>query len=549
MTEIFISYARSTEAQAKQIAEALRGLGYSVWRDDELPAHRAYAEVIEERLKAAKAVVVVWSTEAVKSQWVRAEADLARGAGTLVQLSIDGATPPLPFNQIQCADMRGWVGDTTAAGWRKVADSIGDLAGGLTGAVSPLAGAALPLPSKPSIAVMPFANLSGDPEQDYFADGMVVEIVTALSRVRSLFVIASSSTLTFKGGGLAPQQVGRSLGVRYVLEGSVRKSGGRVRIAVQLIDAADGAQIWAQRFDGALDDVFDLQDQVALSVAGVIEPTVVQAEVRRAAAGPTGNLGAYDLWLRSLGPGRSYERAGVLEAVDLLDQAIAMEPNFAPALAAGARCRYLIDLFGWTQDPDANRRQGLDLLHRALKCSGDDANVISMMAGVTATLGRDSRAGLVLAARAIEVNPGSAYAWFISGSIRTFLGDVDVAIDHFERSRRLDPLGPDHPTLIGFMAMARLQRREFEEAIELATACVQQVDHPTGYACLASSHGHLGRIGPAAEALDRYETLASQPIETFAQSYFIDPGGRKLFLDGIALAMEAGPSKTGPDAR
>lgn len=229
MADIFISYARSTEPQAKQIAEALRDLGYGVWRDDELPAHRAYNEVIEERLKAAGAVVVIWSADAVKSQWVRSEADRAREDGKLVQLTLDGARLPMPFDQIQCADLSGWNGDTAAAGWRKVVAGIGDL---LVDAKNEPAILTPPLPTKPSIAVLPFANLSGDPEQEYFADGMVVEIVASLSRVRSIFVIASGSGLSFKGKGLSPQEAARRLGVRYVLEGSVRKAGNRVRITV-----------------------------------------------------------------------------------------------------------------------------------------------------------------------------------------------------------------------------------------------------------------------------------------------------------------------------
>src|SRR5579862_3762065 len=316
MSDIFISYARSTETQARQVAEALRGLGYNIWRDDELPAHRAYTEVIEERLRAAKAVVVIWSAEAVKSQWVRAEADIAREAGTLVQLRVDGSTPPLPFNQIQCADLAGWTGDANAPGWRKVVASIGDLVG-----VAAPSAEAPPPPSKPSIAVMPFANLSGDPEQDYFADGMVVEIVEALSRIRSIFVIASGSSLSFKGKGVAAQDAARQLGVRYVVEGSMRKAGGRVRIGVQLIDAADGAQIWTHRFEDTLEDVFALQDSVALAVAGKIEPTVQQAEIRRASARPTDNLSSYDLYLRALPLQRSFVRANILEALDLASRA------------------------------------------------------------------------------------------------------------------------------------------------------------------------------------------------------------------------------------
>ena len=233
MLDIFVSYARSTAHHAQAVAEALRALGYRVWLDDELPAHRAYADVIEERLRAAKAVVVIWSAEAAKSQWVQSEADRAREEDKLVQLTVDGARLPMPFDRIQCADLAGWTGDPEAPGWRKVAASVAELIGGAGVAAAPVMAPPPPsLPSKPSIVVLPFANLSGDAEQDYFADGMVEEIVAALTRIRSIFVIASGSGLSFKGKGVSAQEAARQLGVRYVLEGSVRKSAGTVRIVV-----------------------------------------------------------------------------------------------------------------------------------------------------------------------------------------------------------------------------------------------------------------------------------------------------------------------------
>jgi len=217
MSDVFISYARSTEPQARKIGDPLRALGYGVWRDDELPAHRAYAEVIEERLNAARAVVVIWSAEAVRSHWVRAEADAARAAGTLVQLTADGATPPLPFNQIQCADMTGWAGEPTHPGWKKVAASIAELVGATAARTTPpaaVSAAPLPLPDKPSIAVLPFADPSGAVEGDYFADGMVDEIVGALTRFPSLFVIASGSSLSYRERERDFKRIGRELGVR-----------------------------------------------------------------------------------------------------------------------------------------------------------------------------------------------------------------------------------------------------------------------------------------------------------------------------------------------
>src|SRR5579863_7569828 len=209
MSDVFISYARSTEAEARRLAEALRACGYGVWRDDQLPPHRAYSDVIEERLRAAKAVLVLWSAEAVKSQWVRAEADVARQAGTLVQLNLDGTALPLPFSQIQCEDLRDWTGDPHAPAWRKVTDSIADLIGVERRAAVPEAIASarsVGRSGRPSVAVLPFTNLSGDPEQEYFADGMVEEIATALARFKSIFVVAPGSSLTFKNRSVTPQE-------------------------------------------------------------------------------------------------------------------------------------------------------------------------------------------------------------------------------------------------------------------------------------------------------------------------------------------------------
>ena len=205
----------------------------------------------------------------------------------------------------------------------------------------------LALPGKPSIAVLPFANLSGDPEQEYFADGMVDEIITALSRIRWLFVIARNSSFTYKGQVVEIKRVGRELGVRYVLEGSVRKAGGRLRITAQLIDAINGAHLWADRFDGSLEDVFELQDNVAASVAGVIEPALQAAEAARSAARPTADLGAYDSYLRALVVFQPMTKAAVAEALGLLEQAIAIDHDYGPALAFAAACHMQFVNFNW----------------------------------------------------------------------------------------------------------------------------------------------------------------------------------------------------------
>src|SRR5258708_400165 len=301
MSDIFTSDAGSTETPAKQIAEALRGLGYGVWRDDELPAHRAYAEVIEERLRSAKAVVVMWSAEAAKSQWVRAEANVARAAGTLVQLRLDNTVPPLPFNEIECADLVGWTGDLDAHDWKKVVASVAELIGET--AAQPTPGPAV---RKHSICVLPFANMSGDPEQEYFSDGISEDIITDLSKVSALSVIARNTAFGFKGKSPNVKEVAHQLGVSHILEGSVRKAGGRVRITAQLIDGAAGDHLWAERYDRDLTDIFALQDEISEAIVKALKLKLLPEEKQAIEQRGTDNADAYNLYLMA----RSYYLAG-----------------------------------------------------------------------------------------------------------------------------------------------------------------------------------------------------------------------------------------------
>src|SRR6516225_4474578 len=298
--------------------------------------------------------------------------------------------------------------------------------------------APLPLPDKPSIAVLPFANMSGDPEQEYFADGMVEEITTALSRIRWLFVIARNSSFTYKGQAIDVKQVGRELGVRYVLEGSVRKAGGRVRITSQLIDALTGTHLWADRFDGSLEDVFDLQDKVASSVAGVIEPALQAAEIARSASRPTSDLTAYDLYLRAYALALS-SSSQYAEALRLLGLAISRDPHYGPALAWAAFCCHRLLLDGRSQDPAAHRQRGSDYARRALEVAGDEPAILANAAYTLGYLGEDVGATLELADRALALNPSFARGWFVSGVLRLYAGQPEIAIAHAEASLRLSP--------------------------------------------------------------------------------------------------------------
>src|SRR3954451_20348010 len=255
--------------------------------------------------------------------------------------------------------------------------------------------APLALPDKPSIAVLPFQNISGDPEQEYFADGMVEEIITALSRIRWLFVIARHSSFTYKRQAVDMKRVGRELGVRYVLEGSVRKGGNRVRITTQMIDAVSDTHLWADRFDGLIEDVFELQDKVASSVAGVIEPALQTAEAARSAARPTDDLTAYDLYLRAYTMALS-SSGQISEALHLIEQAIARDPNYGPALAWAAFCCYRLVGDGLTEDPEAERLKGIDFARRALEVAGDDPGTLASAAHALAFFGEDIGAMIAL---------------------------------------------------------------------------------------------------------------------------------------------------------
>ena len=331
MTDVFVSYARSDEPHACRVAEALRAHGYSVWRDDELPAHRTYADVITERLKSASAVIVLWSAEAEKSHWVRAEADTARGDGKLVQARLDGTVPPLPFNQIQCADLSGWLGDDHSPGWRKLMGSVQDLAG------APAFDEKKQEPStRRSVCVLPFANMSGDPEQEYFSDGISEDITTDLSKVSALSVTARNTAFQFKGHAVDICEIAKKLGVSHVLEGSVRKAGNRVRITAQLIDGGSGDHVWAERFDRDLTDIFAIQDELSKAIVDALKLKLLPAERKAIENRGTANSEAYNLYLmarQSWIVGDFGDRRREEKVIRICNRAVELDPSYAQAWA------------------------------------------------------------------------------------------------------------------------------------------------------------------------------------------------------------------------
>jgi adenylate cyclase len=334
MADVFVSYARPDEPLAVRVADALRAEGYKVWRDDELQAHRAYADEIEERLNHAKAVVALWSAQAAKSHWVRAEAEVARGAGTLIQASLDGTLPPLPFNQIQCIDLGPWAKGTDPAGWDKLSAGVAALAGehkqagASPRAAAPAAGA--------SVCVLPFQNMSGDAEQEYFSDGISEDITTDLSKVSALSVTARNTAFTYKGMAVDVRSVAKALGVTHVLEGSVRKAGDRVRINAQLIDGRSGAHVWADRYDRDLTDIFAIQDEISKAIVGALKVKLLPEEKKAIEQRGTTSVEAYNLYLMARNcwiAGDFADRRRVGRVIGLCQRALAIDPGYPKAWA------------------------------------------------------------------------------------------------------------------------------------------------------------------------------------------------------------------------
>ena len=429
MSDVFISYAREDEPQAERVCDALRGNGYQVWRDDELPAHRAYADVIEERLKGAKAVVVLWSDAAAKSQWVRAEADAARSAGTLVQAQLDGTVPPMPFNQIQCADLSSWTGKEESAGWRKLKASVDALAGSGKGESPRGRSSNRPV----SVCVLPFANMSGDPEQEYFSDGISEDITTDLSKVSALEVIARNTAFQFKGQSLDVCDVARKLGVSHVLEGSVRKAGNRVRITAQLIDGRSGGHVWADRYDRDLTDIFAIQDELSHAIVDALKIKLLPEEKKAIQARGTSSADAYNVYLmaRQLWISGFYGDIRNNEAIArICRQAVTLDPTYAEAWAlmalAQAELRFWLGL-----DHDA-----LPAAERALELNPDLPEALCVKARYLESEGRDQEA-VKLVERALGLDPDS---WEVNREAARLMyreGRTVDAIPFFEKSMSL----------------------------------------------------------------------------------------------------------------
>jgi TolB-like protein len=361
----------------------------------------------------------------------------------------------------------------------------------------------LALPDKPSIAVLPFQNMSGDPEQEYFADGIVDDITTALSRFKSLFVIARNSSFTYKGKSVDIKQVGRELGVRYVLEGSVRKVANRVRIVGQLIDALTGAHLWADRFDGGLDDIFDLQDKVTASVVGAIAPKLEQAEIERAKRKPTESLDAYDYYLRGIASVHLWTKEANAEALRLFYRASELDPDFATAYGMAAWCYVWRKLNGWMMEPAQDIAETKRLAERAAALGRDDAVALSYAGCALVYVANDAEGGAALVDRALVLNPNLAAAWTASGWVRTSLGETDTVIEHMARAMRLSPLDPLTFSMQAVTAIGHFFAGRYSDAALWAEKAVREQPSLITLRVAAASYASAGRSEDAHRAIAR----------------------------------------------
>lgn len=394
------------------------------------------------------------------------------------------------------------------------------------------------LPDKPSIAVLPFTNMSSDPDQGYFADGIVEEIIAALSRFRSLFVIARNSTFTYKGKAVDVRQVSRELGVRYVLEGSIRKAGNRLRISAQLIDAASGNHIWSQRYDGELADIFDLQDRVTEAIIGAIEPTITLSEIERAKRKRPDNLDAYDCVMRALPAVWAQDAETTAEGLRLAEQATVLDPAYALPRALAAWCYAQRVSYMRTPCPTEDRAKAVKLAQEAATLDSNDPLVLTVLSAAYAIAGKFDL-GLVAIEKALALDPNSAWAWLRSGWANHYASNPDKAIEHFQRAMRLNPLDPMHFNALVGIGAAHFGKGQYDEAARWIEQALREKPSATWvYRLLTTTYGNAGRLKEAKQAAAKL--LEAFPDLTVSKAVDAAPGNPEILARYAQGLREAG---------
>jgi adenylate cyclase len=514
---VFLSYASQDGEAARRICEALRGAGIEVWFDrSELRGGDVWDQQIRRQIRDCALFIPIISnnTQArlegyFRREWKLAIArthDMAEEKPFLVPVIVDdtvdqAANVPDAFRAVQWTHLP--AGDTPPS----FAERILRLVGG--GPHSTAAPAVMPaaaqqraaaLPDKPSIAVLPFTDMTGAEKGDYFTDGIVDEITTALSRFSSLFVIANSSTLVYRGEVRNLQRIARELGVRYLLEGSVRQAGSQVRISVKLTDGVDNVPFWNQRFDGVKEDAFALQDKVANMIAAQIEPHIEEAELRRIHAKPASDPGAYELYLRALHEFRRFDKAGNDAAQGLLERALELNSGFGLALQLASQTRTFSYINGWTDDVESTRKLGREFARRALQHSPGDARVLVAAAMAAVFLSDDLDVAATMVERSLAINPNSTTHIVLSAWVRMFRGEAALALAQMENAARLNPQISTGAFALLLLGFCHLALRRFDEAIRAfrESAHRRQETDMLKFG-IAMSLAHLGKVEEATQ--------------------------------------------------
>jgi TolB-like protein len=552
VADVFLSYSREDQATTRRFAEGLEHEGFSVWWDQALNAGEAFDRVIEQALDEAKAVVVLWSKRSVDSRWVRAEATQAQAKGLLVPVMIEPCRRPIMFELTHTVELSGWSGDSAEVRWRTFADGLRRLIeksaasstnAAPSSATSVSASTSSPasdeLFGRPAVAVLPFANLSGEPEQEYFVDGITQDIVSALSYWRWFPVIARNSTLVYKKQTVDIKEIGQKLGAKYLLEGSVRKAGGRIRISAQLIDASTGHQLWSQRYDRDLTDIFEVQDEITGSIVASLEPELQRAEQQRAMRKPPKSLGSWDCCQHALAHQWKFTPEDYVEAIGFARRAIELDATSSYARSMLAVCLYEQTMAGWSADPALAFREVFDAASNAVALDDGDWLGHFMKGMGYLWTQRAFDLGTQENRRAVALNPSAPGAYHGLACLLSYTGNWAEAIPLLHKLLRLDPQFRFAGSALADISLAHLLLRDFDQARESAEKAIQaQPWFVRSYQRLACCLGHTGQKEQARDVVEKL--LQRQP--DFSLSYvdatypFKHAADREFFLEGLHKA-------------
>ena len=518
-TDIFLSYNREDQAVAKRYADAFAVKGLNVWWDTALRSGETYDEVTEAALRAAKAVVVLWSPRSVVSRWVRAEATIADRCKTLVPVTIEPCERPIMFELTQTADLSHWTGDVADRAWLAFLGDVRQFVG-REATPAPIVDAPEPEPAKPgerggapSLAVLPFTNRSGLPEDEVFAFGMVEDLIDALSKGANVRVISNSSTARFCSGALPDVgAMGQQLGVRYLLEGNVRRSGSDLRVTAQLAEAASGEILWSQKFDRPLADLAALQEDLIEELAAHLGTQCYRAEMEQALKKP-GDLTAWECTTRAMAALRQFTPESIFRAIEEATHAVAIAPDYGLAHALLADTSSMAYMFFSPDDPAEVARIRHHIDH-ALACDGENAAVLGHVADALNYTGQAAE-GLRRARRAIAISPGHGYAHFVAGMACAMLGKPEAALAHFGEVPRIEPHSPYQQYAFAWQAGANLQLGDWAAADDAFDSCLA-LNPDANYAFFQKSMvvRHLGRIDEARQLM--IEGRRREPVATLA---------------------------------